>query len=97
MKVVNIHEAKAHLSEYVALVEAGEPVIIARRNKPVVRLVAVDASDAPAKSGLRPVGQAKGLIRMESSFNDLLDEDLQQLFAGDSLLPGDPLNPNFRP
>ena len=48
MKVVNIHEAKAHLSEYVALFEAGEPVIIARRNKPVVRLVAIDSVDASA-------------------------------------------------
>lgn len=96
MKVVNIHEAKAHLSEYVALFEAGEPVIIARRNKPVVRLVAVDSVDASAEAGLRPVGPAKGLIRLESSFNDPLDGDLQNLFSVDSLSPGDPLNPDFR-
>lgn len=39
MKMVNVHEAKAHLSKYLARVEAGETVIIARRNKPVARLV----------------------------------------------------------
>ncbi len=96
MKVVNIHEAKAHLSEYVALAEAGEPVIIARRNKPVVRLVAVNSADVPEESGLRPVGLAKGLVHMESSFNDPLDGDLQNLFSGDTLLLGDPLNADFR-
>lgn len=36
---VTIHEAKTHLSRLIAAVERGEEVIIARRDKPVVRLV----------------------------------------------------------
>lgn len=40
MTTVNVHEAKTKLSELIARVEAGEEVVIARANKPVVRLVA---------------------------------------------------------
>lgn len=36
---VTIHEAKTHLSKLIAAVERGEEVVIARRDKPVVRLV----------------------------------------------------------
>ena len=39
MKTVNLAEAKAHLSELVDSVEAGEVVQILRRGKPVARLV----------------------------------------------------------
>ncbi|SIR37770.1 prevent-host-death family protein [Rhizobium sp. RU20A] len=39
---VTVAEAKTHLSELLARVEAGEDVIIARGNDPVARLVAVD-------------------------------------------------------
>lgn len=40
--VVNVQDAKAHLSELIARAERGEPVVIGRAGKPVVRLVAVD-------------------------------------------------------
>jgi prevent-host-death family protein len=39
MKPVQIAEAKAHLSALVERVEAGEEIVIARRGKPVARLV----------------------------------------------------------
>lgn len=39
---VKISEAKAHLSELLARVEAGEEVIIARGNAPIARLIAID-------------------------------------------------------
>ena len=39
MKPVAIAEAKAHLSALVERVEAGEEIVIARRGKPVARLV----------------------------------------------------------
>lgn len=38
-KQVNIYEAKAQLSKLIDLALAGEDVVIARANKPVVRLV----------------------------------------------------------
>ncbi|MFC0632469.1 type II toxin-antitoxin system Phd/YefM family antitoxin [Brevundimonas balnearis] len=39
---MNIAEAKAHLSELVARAEAGEEVVIARKGKPAVKLVAAE-------------------------------------------------------
>jgi prevent-host-death family protein len=42
MKQVNLADAKARLSELVALAAAGEPVCIMRRGKPVAQLTAVD-------------------------------------------------------
>lgn len=52
MKAVNIHEAKTTLSALIAAAEAGEEVIISRANKPVVRLVPVQAKPARRVSGL---------------------------------------------
>lgn len=52
MKMVNIHDAKARLSEYLELVEAGERVLICRRNEPVAELRLVPA----ARKQARPLG-----------------------------------------
>ena len=38
-QIVNVHDAKTHLSRLLAQVEAGEEVIIARNGKPVAQLV----------------------------------------------------------
>lgn len=43
MEAVGLFEAKTHLSEYVARAEAGEEVIIMRHNKPVAKIVPLDA------------------------------------------------------
>ena len=39
---VKVAEAKTHLSELLARVEAGEDIVIARGNDPIARLVAID-------------------------------------------------------
>lgn len=51
-KTVNIHEAKTHLSELLALAMEGEEVIIAKANKPLVRLVPVEAGKKRRVAGL---------------------------------------------
>ncbi|MBT2325667.1 type II toxin-antitoxin system Phd/YefM family antitoxin [Variovorax paradoxus] len=48
MEAVGLFEAKTHLSEYVARAEAGEEVIIMRHNKPVAKIVPLDAVAKPA-------------------------------------------------
>jgi prevent-host-death family protein len=47
MQAVGLFEAKTHLSEYVARAEAGEEVIITRHNKPVAKIVPLNARPAP--------------------------------------------------
>ncbi len=75
MKPVNIYQAKAQLSELVRLAEAGEEVLIARANKPVVRLVPLEPTQKP-----RQLGEAKGLVTIEDGF-DTLPEDFLKHFG----------------
>jgi len=46
MREVGAFEAKTHLSELIAAVEAGEVVTITRRGRPVARLMPVSANSA---------------------------------------------------
>jgi prevent-host-death family protein len=41
-RIVNIHDAKTHLSELLAQALAGDEVIIAKANKPLIRLVPLE-------------------------------------------------------
>ncbi len=65
--VVNVHEAKTHLSRLLARVEAGEEIIIARAGKPVARLVAVPRSVPERRPG-----------RLEGSVGDAFFEPLPE-------------------
>ena len=42
MKTVNIHEAKTHLSRLIEAAVNGEPFIIAKAGKPLVKVVAIE-------------------------------------------------------
>ncbi|GAB4483276.1 MAG: type II toxin-antitoxin system prevent-host-death family antitoxin [Erythrobacter tepidarius] len=90
MKLINIHEVKARISEYLARVEAGETVIIARRNKPVAKLVPIDAADAPLAKR-RPIGLAKGMGHVGAEFFEPLSEE--ELADWYEVKPDDPLHP----
>jgi len=50
--VVNMHEAKTHLSKLVARVEAGEEIVIARAGRPVARLVPPMPKRQPRRFGI---------------------------------------------
>lgn len=68
MPIVNVHDAKTHLSRLLAQVEAGEEVIIARRGRPVVRLVPYKAQRR------RQADVLKGRLDIPDSFFDPLPE-----------------------
>jgi prevent-host-death family protein len=65
--LVNIHRAKAQLSELLERAARGEEIVIAKRGKPVVRLVAIE-DHAPRRPGL-----AKG--RLTEAFFEPLPPD----------------------
>ncbi len=69
MHIVNVHQAKTELSRLLVRVEAGEDVVIARRGRPVARLV---ACNAPVK---RRPDVLKGKIVVPDTFFDPLPED----------------------
>jgi len=67
---VNIHEAKTQLSKLIRAAVNGKQVIIARGNKPVVRLEVL-----PEARSERKIGNAKGLIlSMADDFDEPLDD-----------------------
>jgi antitoxin (DNA-binding transcriptional repressor) of toxin-antitoxin stability system len=72
MIMVNIHEAKAKLSEYVDAAVRGERVVICRRNRPVVELRASPAS----RQEPRPIGLDRGRLEVPPSFFEPLPEDV---------------------
>ena len=47
MKTVNIHDAKTHLSKLIDAAAKGEPFIIAKAGKPMVKVVPIDAPRRP--------------------------------------------------
>ena len=69
MVVVNVHQAKTHLSRLLARAEAGEEVVIARRGEPVARLVA-----CKPRTERRP-GRLKGKVVIPDDFLDPLPEE----------------------
>jgi len=79
MKVVNIHEAKAKLSELLDAVEQGAQVVICKRNQPVAELRKIVGK----RTEPRPIGGAKGQITILPAFYDPLpDEDLDAFYDG---------------
>jgi prevent-host-death family protein len=75
--IVNIHEAKTHLSRIVDEVAAGAEVIIAKAGKPMARLSPL----APVKK-TKQLGLLKGKIRVPDDFNAPLDEETLAGFEG---------------
>lgn len=67
---INIHTAKDQLSKYIHLAASGEEVIIAKNNKPLVKIVAIN----PPKPK-RTLGGVSGLIiNMPDDFNEPLED-----------------------
>ena len=67
MKPVTVHAAKTNLSKLIDLACQGEDVVIARKDKPVVKLVPI-AMAIPK----RQFGRYKGKFKLDETFFDPL-------------------------
>lgn len=67
MREVGAFEAKTHLSELLADVEAGAIVTITRRGKPVARLVPVTASAPDRLAAIRRLQRLGNSVRMSTT------------------------------
>jgi prevent-host-death family protein len=74
MDVVNIHEAKTHLSRLLSRVSRGEVILIAKDGQPVAKLIAV----SPAA---RTPGRLKGRIRIGKNFDAPLPPAIAKAFG----------------
>ncbi|MYB19059.1 MAG: type II toxin-antitoxin system Phd/YefM family antitoxin [Holophagales bacterium] len=80
---LNMHEAKTHLSRYIARVEAGEKILLCRRNEPIAEIRPV----APARKKPRPFGLDRGKFEVPDSFFDPLPDDFIDAFENGPVFP----------
>jgi prevent-host-death family protein len=78
---VNIHEIKAKLSHFIEMVEAGESVVVCRRNVPVAELRPLGREPDARRPQL---GSAAGQGRILPGFDEPLTEDELVLWEGGS-------------
>ena len=74
MKTVNIHDAKTNLSRLIEAAVKGEPFIIAKAGKPLVKVAALE-SEPPRRTGF-----LKGQISVPKDFDEMGRDDIQRIF-----------------
>lgn len=77
MPVFTVHDAKTNLSKLIERAEKGEEVVIARGDKPAVKLVPVTANKPK-----RVFGAFKGRFTVPDSFFDPLPEEELSAWEG---------------
>lgn len=75
---LNIHEAKTHLSRYLSRLARGESILLCKRNIPIAEIRPLP----PYRKGKRPVGLAKGKLKVPPEFFEPLPADLLASFSG---------------
>jgi prevent-host-death family protein len=82
---VTVHEAKTKLSELLRRVEAGEEIVIARGEKPVAKLSAIDLkTEAIRAKRLAAFGSEEGRFKCppdEVLIGPMSDADLEAAFG----------------
>lgn len=77
-QIINMHEAKTHLSAIVEEVKRlGKPVIIAKAGKPQVQILPIEQATPK-----RQMGTLKGQISVPDDFDTVLNDKIAQAFFG---------------
>jgi prevent-host-death family protein len=79
MKTINIHAAKTQLSKLVDEAANGEPFVIAKAGKPMVKVTALDA---PVGTEIKRLGFMSGQISVPDDFDRMGEEEIEHLFTG---------------
>ena len=79
MRTVNMHEAKTHLSRLVDRAAKGEPFVIAKAGKPLVKVVPLDAS---TDRKTRRIGFMKGAFKVTDDFDTMMADEIEEMFYG---------------
>ncbi|HUO24098.1 MAG TPA: type II toxin-antitoxin system prevent-host-death family antitoxin [Candidatus Aquilonibacter sp.] len=77
--MVNIHEAKTQLSRLVEEATKGEPFVIAKAGKPMVKVTALDA---PVGARVRRLGFMAGQISVPEDFDRMGEAEIVRMFTG---------------
>lgn len=79
MKTVNIHEAKTQLSKLVDEASNGEPFVIAKAGKPMVKVTALNA---PTGAQVKRLGFLAGQISVPEDFDRMGQDEIERMFGG---------------
>jgi prevent-host-death family protein len=79
MRKVNIHEAKTHLSQLIEQAVKGEPFVIAKAGKPLVKVTPLDST---ARKPQR-LGFMAGQIKAPRDFDRMGSAAIEKLFEGE--------------
>jgi prevent-host-death family protein len=79
IQTVNIHEAKTHLSRLVEQAAKGEPFVIAKAGKPMVKVTRLDT---PVAGQVRRLGFMAGQIAVPDDFDQMGSAEIERLFGG---------------
>jgi prevent-host-death family protein len=77
MQTYNIHDAKTHLSRLVEQAAKGEPFVIAKAGKPMVKVIPLNA---PEFSQARRFGFMAGQITVPDDFDRMADVEIIKMF-----------------
>jgi len=77
MQTYNIHDAKTQLSRLVEQAANGEPFVIAKAGKPMVKVIALNA---PEPSQIKRFGFMAGQIQVPDDFDRMGEQEIVQLF-----------------
>jgi len=80
MFTVNIHEAKTHLSRLVERAARGEPFVIAKAGKPLVKVTALGA---PMGGRVRRLGFMAGQIAVPDDFDCMGSAEIEERFRSE--------------
>ena len=81
MLTVNIHEAETRLSRLLDRAAKGEPFIIAKAGKPLVKVVPLETPEA---GRVRRLGFMTGQIAAPEDFDRMGAAEIEQLFGSHS-------------
>lgn len=73
---LNVHEAKTHLSRYLERLERGEKILLCKRNIPIAEICPLPRQ----RKSKRPIGLAKGKLKVPAAFFEPLPAELIDAF-----------------
>ncbi len=73
-----MHEAKTHLSSLIGQALNGEPFIIAKEGKPLVKVMAIDTPETAAQ---QHIGFLAGKVQVPADFDTMGSAEITSLFG----------------
>jgi len=75
----NMHDAKTHLSAYLARLREGDAIVLCKRNTPIAEIRLLPKPQTKK----RPIGLAAGNFKVPASFFEPLPEEVLSSFSGE--------------